>query len=234
MSVISSGFSVRPTTGPYRCGNVRPGTRVAWRAATPILQIATAFDNHGVTAYIPGDSYHLRGCGDHTPWSTGKVYGRIFATDIMYPNIPKLQTWILGIMRGPTDTGWIDFININGSQYNAQGSRVNSSGDHHLHISATKGAVNQAIPTFIYELNRFLGDKSVALPLPPIQQPKSLGVFMALSDKEQEDLIYTMGIGAVAQKAGLRPMHVRVAELEKDMATMQATLNAILAEVKKP
>lgn len=233
MSVISSGFAVRPITGPYRCGSIRPGTRVAWRATTPILQIATTFDNYGVTAYIIGDSYHLRGCQDHTPWSTGKVYGRIFACDVMYPDIPKLQGWILSVMRGAIDTSWIDYININNSQYNSSGQRVASSGDHHLHISVTRSAVDLSIPTFIRALTMFLGGKATT-PAPPIVQPKSLGVFMALSDKEQEDLIYTMGVGATAQKAGVRPMHVRVAELEKDMAAMQVTLNAILAEVKKP
>ncbi len=227
MSVVLSGFVTRPISGPYRCGAVKPGTRVAWSATGPIRQLAIAFDSHGITAYVIGDSYHLRGCGDHTPWSTGKIYGQVFATDIMYPDVAKLQTWLLGIMRGPENTSWIDFININNSQYNSTGVRVDSSGDHHLHISITRAAAGQNISRFISLLNAFLtGTKAPA--------PSTSGVFMALSDKEQDDLIYTMGIGAVAQKAGLRPMHVRVAELEKDLMSMQQTLNAILAEVKKP
>jgi hypothetical protein len=177
MAVYLSGVAVRPNSGPYRVPNkfdVHPGQKVSWTAAQPIADIAKEFDKHGVTVYVQGDDYHLRGGQDHTPWS--KILGKVFACDVMYADAAKLEAWFLKVMQSNEDTSFIDYININNSQYDYTGTRAGNSGDHHLHISIKANAVNLRVSKFVTLLESFLSGKPISKPVPVVVKPAAKGV----------------------------------------------------------
>lgn len=134
--VALTGSATRPD-GASQYGP-RPGTVVPYRLAQPVYDLATQAEKHGIRILgIKGDTPHLKLHGDHTPWSRGKKPGVIYAADFDDP--PGFEAWLIATCKSTYDTRWIDFWNCNGSQYNAAGVRVASSGDEHLHISVALG-----------------------------------------------------------------------------------------------
>lgn len=125
----------------------KPGTVVGWRLAQPIIDLGKSAEELGWPILgIVGNTAHLKKTGDHTPWSKGKRPGVIYAIDVHPPN--GFQAWLIAQCRSSYDTRWIDFFNINGSQYNAAGVRVAPSTDTHLHISVAKGYEDTHVTLF--------------------------------------------------------------------------------------
>lgn len=136
----TSGVVTRPSNGK----------RVSWKAATPIVDAVHQANAAGITAYVIGDASHLRRSGGHTPWKPGAPYGVVTATDIMVTNAAAFEKALIRLMKAPGyDTTWIDFININNSQYDFNGRRQGSSGDHHLHLEALGSRTNHRGNTLI-------------------------------------------------------------------------------------
>ncbi len=217
MSVVLSGTAYRPSSGPYRSPNpfgIRPGQAVRWTAATPIAEIATAFNKHGVTVYVIGDNYHLRGGQDHTPWS--KVLGRIFACDVMYGDAAKMERWLVGILRGSEDTSWIDYVNINNKQYNGSGTYQGYSGDHHLHISVEKGAVNGHVSRFVQLIHAFFGQKTTTTapkPVPTVTKREGRFMFFQVQGKPEVYISNFVTYRHVPDPATLKSIQGRLKKL---------------------
>jgi hypothetical protein len=55
--------------------------------------------------------------------------------------------------------------------------------------------------------------------------------FMALSDDDQANLIYTNGVGAAAKRAGIPALHVRLAQIEGDLADLKTSIAQLHATV---
>jgi hypothetical protein len=126
----------------------RPGTVVAWRLAQPIIDLAQQAEALGWPILgIVGNTEHLRKHGDHTPWSRGKTPGVIYAIDV-HPPAGFEAYYVAQCRRADYDTRWIDFININGRQFNAAGVKVANSSDEHLHISVAKGHEDTHVTLF--------------------------------------------------------------------------------------
>lgn len=93
-----------------------------------------------------GNLDHLWGKGDHTPWSEGKLPGWIYAKDTFCPR--DFEEWIVKKCKSDYDTTWIDFFNIDYSQYDNAGNRLQSSGDGHFHVSVAKGFEHKHVTLF--------------------------------------------------------------------------------------
>lgn len=119
-----SGTVTRPSTGKA----------VAWKLAPGLALLGRQLDKLGITWYSIGNADHLKKQGGHTPWKPGAPFGIVTAIDVMEPRYADVEARILRAMRSDVDTSWIDFINVNGSQYDWDGRRQASSGDHHLHL----------------------------------------------------------------------------------------------------
>lgn len=115
------------------------GTKVLWVCSQPIQDLLDqgkklAWANKGTI----GNVTHLRGHGDHTGHSAGKLGGILYAKDT-WCSQASLNA-LIELCRMPDyDTSWIDFFNALGSQYNYAGKRVASSSDQHLHVSVKRG-----------------------------------------------------------------------------------------------
>ena len=144
--VTLQGSAKRPagssSSGP------RPGTVVPWHLSQPVADLAAQCEQLDWPILgIVGNTDHLKKHGDHTPWSKGKKRGILYAIDANPP--PGFEPWFIARCRDDDyDTTWIDFANINGSQYNADGVRLGSSPDHHLHISVALGDENTHVTLF--------------------------------------------------------------------------------------
>lgn len=126
----------------------RPGTVVSWRLAQPIIDLARQAEELGWPILgIVGNTDHLRRHGDHTPWSKGKTPGVIYAIDV-HPPAGFQAYYVAQCRRADYDTQWIDFINIDGRQFNAAGVKVDNSPDQHLHISVAKGHEDTHVTLF--------------------------------------------------------------------------------------
>jgi hypothetical protein len=120
-----SGTVTQPSTG----------RRVAWTLAPGLAKLGRQLDKLGITWYSIGDVGHLKRKGGHTPWKPGAPFGTVTAIDVMASPYAVVERGILRLMKQDNyDTTWIDFINTNGSQYDWNGRRQGSSGDHHLHL----------------------------------------------------------------------------------------------------
>jgi hypothetical protein len=134
--VALTGSATRPP-GVYSRGP-KAGTTVKYRLAQPIVDLAEQAKELGWRILgIIGDTSHLRKDGDHTPWPRGKKQGIVYAIDLDDP--AGFEQWYVATARSDYDTTWIDFVNVNGSQYDNAGTRVAGSGDHHLHVSVAAG-----------------------------------------------------------------------------------------------
>lgn len=143
--VVLTGRAKRPT-GASSIGP-RPGTTVSWRLATPIANLAAQAEELGWPILgIVGNIAHLRKHGDHTPWSKGKKPGVIYGGDFKPPD--PFEAWYVATARSDYDTSWVDFININGRQYNNAGQKVANSSDEHLHVSVALGHENTTVTLF--------------------------------------------------------------------------------------
>ncbi|MGH3646216.1 MAG: hypothetical protein ACRDTM_03425 [Micromonosporaceae bacterium] len=156
------------------------GTPVAWVVAQPVQDMLDQAKTLGwADSGTIGNGDHLRKHGDHTPWSHGKKRGILYAKDTKDP--PWLEKELLKLCRKPDyDTTWIDFINVNGSQYNFAGKRVADSGDFHLHISVRAGKELTRVTLFRDIARQHNG------------QPVSIGkedFLMALTSAEQKRLL---------------------------------------------
>ena len=133
------------------------GTTVAWVLSQPIQDLVDqgkklGWQNLGTI----GDTYHRKLHGDHTPWSAGKNRCVLYAKDTKTPS--WFESAMLKLMRTANyDTTWIDFVNINGKQYNYAGQRVASSGDYHLHVSVRKGHEKKHVTLFLDAYNTHHG-----------------------------------------------------------------------------
>lgn len=137
--VLLRSYVVSPSTG----------RTVAWTLTKPVADLAGQCEMHGFyIAGTIGNPDHLDGHGDHTPWSAGKLPGWIYALDARLP--ADFERWIVDTCkRDDYETSWIDFFNINGSQYNNAGRRVADSDDKdHLHISVNKGFEHTSVTLF--------------------------------------------------------------------------------------
>ncbi|MFZ1426657.1 MAG: hypothetical protein WAS21_07815 [Geminicoccaceae bacterium] len=129
------------------------GTRVAWSLTQPIQDLldqgtAAGIENLGTI----GNTAHLQRHGDHTPWSAGKVRGKIYAKDSHAP--ADFEAWLVDKCRSSYDTSWIDFFNINNKQYDNAGRYLGRNDDVHLHISVRKGFENTHVTLFTDYANR--------------------------------------------------------------------------------
>lgn len=127
-----SGTVIRPATGKA----------VRWVLAPGLQVIGQQLDKLGITWYSIGDAYHLSRQGGHTPWKPGAPFGVVTAIDIMKSGYATVEKSILRVMKSDVDTTFIDFINVNGSQYDWDGRRQGSSGDFHLHLEVLGGRTN--------------------------------------------------------------------------------------------
>lgn len=116
------------------------GTVVEWFAVQPVVDLATQALAAGwpILGTIGEKLTHLTKHGDHTPWSAGKKHGYVYAIDLAPP--AAFEAWLVALCKSTADTSWIDFWNMNGSQYDHGGNWVTGSGDHHLHLSVAGGA----------------------------------------------------------------------------------------------
>jgi hypothetical protein len=137
LSPLQSGVVTQPSTG----------ARVAWSVVRPVQDLLDQGRAYGYTNLgTIGNASHLARSGDHTPWSAGKIRGRVYAKDTKVP--AGFEQWLVRKMRSSYNTLWIDFVNINGHQYNNSGRLVASSSDYHLHISVRRGYENARVSLF--------------------------------------------------------------------------------------
>lgn len=186
-----------------------PGTRVSWTAVTPVVDAATQAVKDGVTAYVIGNIDHLRKHGDHTPWSAGKVRGRVYATDVMIESAEPARTRLLAYLKSDTDTRWIDFLNFGGLQYDYAGRVLAPSGDYHLHLSVRAGYEN-AKGTSAAELVHYVitGQRfSKPAPAPVVTQPAT-----TQEDDDDMKLVKVKGLDPVYKTDGFVRVHVTPAE----------------------
>jgi hypothetical protein len=125
--------------GAYKGIVTNPFTKkkVEWVLAPGLAALGKQLDALGITWYSIGNADHLdnRPAGAHTPWKTGTNGKTVTAIDVMKSPYADVEKRILKLMRTDDyDTTWIQFINVNGSQYDYAGRRLQSSGDHHLHL----------------------------------------------------------------------------------------------------
>lgn len=114
------------------------GTVVQWYAVQPVVDLATQALKAGwpILGTIGEKLTHLTKHGDHTPWSD-KKRGYVYAIDLAPP--APFEAHLVALCKSDFDTTWIDFWNMNGSQYDHAGNKVADSGDHHLHLSVALG-----------------------------------------------------------------------------------------------
>jgi hypothetical protein len=110
------------------------GRTVSWRLAPGLALLGRQLDKLNITWYSIGNSEHLKRHGGHTPWKPEAPFGVVTAIDVMASAHADVERRILKLMKSDFDTSWIDFINVNGSQYDWDGRRQGSSGDQHLHL----------------------------------------------------------------------------------------------------
>lgn len=129
-------------TRPAGSDNFWPpvGTVVEWFAVQPVVDLATQALAAGwpILGTIGEKLTHLTKHGDHTPWSYGKKRSYVYAIDLAPP--AAFEKYLVALCKSTVDTTWIDFWNMNGSQYDHGGNRVADSGDEHLHLSVALGA----------------------------------------------------------------------------------------------
>jgi hypothetical protein len=143
--IAETGMVVRP--GAPRKAGPAPGTTVNYRVSQPIMDLARQAESLGWPVLgVVGNTDHLRGNGDHTPWSAGKQPGVIYAIDVHPPD--GFEAWLVAACRSDYDTDWIDFFNIDGRQYSSAGQLLASSGDQHLHISVARGHERDRVTLF--------------------------------------------------------------------------------------
>ena len=127
----------------------KAGTRVDYVLSQPIQDLVDqgkrlGWENKGTI----GNVNHLKLHGDHTGHSAGKMRGVIYAKDTALPKGGKdALLWLC--KQEKYDTTWIDFFNVDGSQYNYAGTRVGSSTDVHLHISVKNGY--ELLPVWLFD-----------------------------------------------------------------------------------
>jgi hypothetical protein len=200
---------------------------VPWRAAAPIIAITDLCFAAGIQVYVLGDDYHLRGCQDHVPWAedgTGpKLLGRVYACDVMYQESPytALKAWVLNTLRSDIDTTWIDYVNIAGRQYGFDGTDRGTSPDQHWHTSVKRGYENVTPTAFLASLGRFLGIGVDPEPLPT--PTPGTGFLMALTDKQQGDIAWTLGV----VDGGPGPLHARLTTLENGITHLTEDVHAL-------
>lgn len=136
--VALHGSATRPADSDSHWPPV--GTVVQWFAVQPVVDLATQALAAGwpILGTIGEKFTHLTKHGDHTPWSAGKKRGYVYAIDLA-PSA-AFEAYLVALCRSDFDTTWIDFWNMNGSQYDHAGNRLADSGDHHLHLSVALGA----------------------------------------------------------------------------------------------
>lgn len=124
------------------------GTKVLWVCSQPIQDLLDQGKQLGwANKGTIGNTTHLRGHGDHTGHSAGKLGGILYAKDT-WCSQASLNA-LLQLCRDPGyDTSWIDFFNALGSQYNYAGKRVGSSSDQHLHVSVKRGQELRRVTLF--------------------------------------------------------------------------------------
>lgn len=116
------------------------GTVVPYKLAWPIVDLAEQAEAHGMPILgVLGNVEHLRKHGDHTAWSLGKRRGVIYAIDLDDREFPDFESYLVRTCESDYDTMWIDFFNVNGTQYNNAGVPLGPSGDEHCHISVAAG-----------------------------------------------------------------------------------------------
>jgi hypothetical protein len=137
--VAPTGSATRPAGSDSYWPPV--GTVVPYRLAQPIVDLAQQATDFGmpILGTIGEKLTHLTKHGDHTPWSAGKTRGVIYAIDLDDRGHADFEAYLVRACKSTYDTTWIDFFNINGSQYNNAGVKVGSSGDEHCHISVAAG-----------------------------------------------------------------------------------------------
>lgn len=134
-----------------------------------------------------GDTRHMAGAGDHTPYSThpGKLgyptSGQVHAEDVgmSQADLDKFEAWIKAEWRAGRAMG-VKYININNRHYNLQTqARANAaksgritpsaSTDHHLHLSYENGAVDSDL------LARFVAYRNAPAKKPAPKKPARKG-----------------------------------------------------------
>lgn len=132
-----SGFYKRPVGSDSYPPKI--GARVDWVLSQPVQDMLEQGKRlKWANAGTIGNTAHLQKHGDHTGHSAGKYLGIVYAKDTELPTGGKEA--LLRLCKLPAyDTTWIDFFNVDGSQYNYAGVRVRSSSDQHLHVSVKRG-----------------------------------------------------------------------------------------------
>lgn len=203
----TSGVVTRPSNGK----------RVSWKAAVPIVDAVRQANASGITAYVIGDASHLRRSGGHTPWKPGAPYGVVTATDIMVSNPATFEKALLRLMKASGyDTTWIDFININGHQYDFDGRYQGTSGDHHLHLEALGGRTNHAGNTLIRDAVSLTKGGPMPGAKPPVVKPTPAPTV----PKEEEEM-------RLVQTKGLDPVYLT--DLKTRVHVDRARRDALLA-----
>jgi len=152
-----AGVVTRPSTG-------KP---VRWVLAPGLTLLGQQLDKLGITWYSIGNADHLKKKGGHTPWKPGAPLGVVTAIDVMKSGYADVERRILKVMKSNIDTTWIDFINVNGSQYDWDGRRQGSSGDHHLHLEVLGNRTHFTTNLF-YDM---FGYPAGAVKVPPAKAP---------------------------------------------------------------
>ncbi len=157
--------------GAYSGVVTRPsnGARVAWTLAPGLATLGRQLDKLGITWYSIGNADHLKRSGGHTPWKPGAPFGTVTAIDVMASPYAVVEKAILRLMKQASyDTSWIDFINTNGSQYDYDGRRQASSGDHHLHLEVLGNRTSFTSNLFYDMFGWPAGTKPSPPPKPPV------------------------------------------------------------------
>lgn len=212
MVIIKAGQVTRPA-GASSIGP-RPGTVVTYRLAQPIIDLGEQAEKLLWRILgIKGNTPHLQKNGDHTPWSEGKVPGVIYAIDVAPP--ADFEAWLVAKCRSAYDTRWIDFFNINGSQYNAAGYRVRSSDDHHLHISVARGYEDKSVTLFA----DYADEKGEGMPTAE-DVAKAVWVSQVSSDSLDDGKPHSAHegvINAIAAARRLKGIEDRLAAIERKL-----------------
>lgn len=136
-----SGTVIRPSTG----------RSVFWTLAPVLAGLGRQLDELGITWYSIGNADHLDNIppGGHTPWKPGAPAGMVTAIDVMKAPYADVERRILKFLRDPTyPTTFIDFINVNYTQYDFDGREQGDSGDGHLHLEGLGNKVGATSTLF--------------------------------------------------------------------------------------
>lgn len=129
----------------------QPSTRarVSWQAIPAIKKDLEYAARLNIPSYgIIGNTAHLRGSGQHTPWSTGWEFGFVHAVDF---GINKVQfDIILRDLQTGRWNGIVRFVNFGGKIYHRRNDWLpRPNADKHLHISYEQGSHRYQGPSLL-------------------------------------------------------------------------------------